>query len=88
MCTMIVKQTDIAGSGKGTGGWFSLAQVSVSYDHPFHLSSEHALNIDFANESMGPGARVAVELNAADARALVAAIQEVLSQAEAGGHLK
>jgi hypothetical protein len=88
MCTMIVKQANIAGSGKGTGGWFSLDQVSVSYDHPFHLSSEHALNIDFANESMGPGARVAVELSAEAARSLMATIADVLKQAEEGGHLQ
>jgi hypothetical protein len=88
MCTMIAKQANIVGSGKGTGGWFSLEQVSVSYDHPFHLSSEHALNIDFGNEAMGPGARVAVELSAEAARSLVATITEVLRQAEEGGHLK
>jgi hypothetical protein len=36
---------------------------------------------------LGPGARVAVELSEKSARALVAAIQEVLERAEAGGHL-
>ena len=84
---MIVKKVNINGSGKGTNGWFSLDQASVSYDHPFHMAQEHALNIDFVNEELGPGARVAVELSAPAARNLVAAIQEVLSQAEAGGHL-
>ena len=87
MCTMIVKKVNINGSGKGTNGWFSLDQASVSYDHPFHMAQEHALNIDFVNEELGPGARVAVELSAPAARNLVAAIQEVLSQAEMGGHL-
>ena len=84
---MIVKKVNINGSGKGTNGWFSLDQASVSYDHPFHMAQEHALNIDFVNEELGPGARVAVELSAPAARNLVAAIQEVLSQAEMGGHL-
>ena len=84
---MIVKKININGSGKGTNGWFSLDQASVSYDHPFHMAQEHALNIDFVNEELGPGARVAVELSAPAARNLVAAIQEVLSQAEMGGHL-
>jgi hypothetical protein len=87
MCTHIVKQVKLAGSGKGTGGWFALEGASVSFDHPFHADEEHALNIDFVNEGLGPGARVAVELSAAAARELVQAIQAVLAEAEAGGHL-
>ena len=35
MCTMISQQAVIAGSGKGAGGWFTVRQASVSYDHPF-----------------------------------------------------
>ena len=85
MCTMIVKKVTIEGSGKGTSGWFRLNQANVSYDHPFHVSMEHALNIDFVNEELGPGARVAVELSEQAARNLVEAIQAVLLQAEAGG---
>lgn len=88
MCTMIARQIDIEGSGKGTSGWFPVRQANVSYDHPFHVSLEHALNIDFVNEAQGVGARVAVELDVASARALVATIQAVLAQAEAGGHLE
>ena len=88
MCTMIVKKVDIDGSGKGTSGWFTLNQANISYDHPFHISLEHALNIDFVNEDLGPGARVAVELSEHAARRLVDAIQDVLLQAKAGGHLE
>jgi hypothetical protein len=87
MCTMIVEQVEIDGSGKGTGGWFTLRQANVSYDHPFNASLEHALNIDFVNEAQGPGARVAVELSAEAARSLVETILAVLDRAEAGGHL-
>jgi len=87
MCTMIAKQIKIEGSGKSMGGWFTLKEADVSYDHPFHAPYEHALNLDFVNEAMGPGARVAVELSPEAARALVAAIQAVLGQAEAGGFL-
>jgi hypothetical protein len=85
---MIAKKVGIEGSGKGKEGWFTLDQVSVSYDHPFHVAREHALNLDFVNEGLGPGARVAVELSDEAARALVDAILDVLAQAEAGGHLK
>jgi hypothetical protein len=88
MCTMIVKQVGISGSGKGTGGWFAVDRANVSYDHPFHAAYEHALNIDFVNEALGPGARVAVELSEPAARSLVAAILEVLQQAEAGGYIR
>lgn len=85
MCTMITNQTKIAGSGKGTQGWFDLREVNVSYDHPFHIRLEHALNIDFVNEAEGPGARVAVELSPEDARRLAQSILATLEQAEAGG---
>ncbi len=88
MCTMIVQQVAIDGSGKGTGGWFALRQANVSYDHPFNAPLEHALNIDFVDEAQGPDARVAVELSAEAARNLVATIQAVLKQAEAGGYLE
>jgi len=55
---MIAQQVKIDGSGKGTGGWFTLRQADVSYDHPFHAPYEHALNIDFVDEAQGTGARV------------------------------
>jgi hypothetical protein len=84
---MIAERVEIEGSGKGTNGWFTINQANVSYDHPFSAPMEHALNIDFVNEGLGPGTRVAVELSAEAARALVETIQEVLIQAEAGGHL-
>ena len=87
MCTMISKQVQIDGSGKGTGGWFAVRQANVSYDHPFNAPLEHALNLDFVNEALGPGARVAVELSAESARALVETILAVLARAEAGGYL-
>jgi hypothetical protein len=85
---MIVEKVKIEGSGKGLNGWFKLEQANVSYDHPFDAPYEHALNIDFVNESQGVGARVAVELSEQAARELVRTILGVLDQAEAGGHLE
>jgi hypothetical protein len=84
---MIVQKVEIDGSGKGREGWFPVNQANVSFDHPFSASFEHALNIDFVNETKGPGARVAVELSAEAARSLVNTILAVLDEAEAGGHL-
>jgi uncharacterized protein DUF6295 len=88
MCTMIVIQVNIEGSGKGANGWFKLRQANVSYDHPFDAPLEHALNIDFVNEALGPGARVAVELSVEAACALMEAIDAVLKRAEAGRYLE
>ena len=88
MCTMIAEQIAVEGSGKGASGWFTVRQANVSYDHPFNVPLDHALNIDFVNEAQGPGARVAVELSVASARALVETIQVVLSKADAGGFLE
>lgn len=87
MCTMIVHQAKIEGSGKGANGWFAVREINVSYDHPFNLPMEHALNIDFVNEAQGPGARVAVELTVEGARNLARTIEAVLVEAEAKGHL-
>lgn len=88
MCTMIVEKIRVDGSGKGQNGWFPLEGANISYDHPFSAPMEHALNIDFVNESMGPSARVAVELSAHAARELAKTILAVLEEAEAGGHLQ
>lgn len=80
MCTYVVEKTPISGSGRGKDGWFVLTEANVSYDHPFHAPSEHAVNIDFTNSSLGPGARVAVELTTEGARALIAAIEEAIER--------
>ena len=83
MCTGIYENAAITGSGKGEKGWFKLGQVTVSYDHPVDANLEHALNLDFVNDQIGPGARVAVELSPESARALVEAINLALSRGEA-----
>jgi hypothetical protein len=80
MCTMICQRAEVSGSGKGADSWFKLSHVNVSYDHPFHVPLEHALNIDFVDEKAGPGARVAVELTPESARELAQAILAALEQ--------
>lgn len=87
MCTMIAQQVIVSGSGKGVTGWFNVDLASVSYDHPFDMPLEYTLNLDFVNQAAGPGARVAVELDAASARLLVDTINAVLAKAESGGFL-
>ena len=88
MCTMIAQQVQIMGRGKSHLDWFELREANISYDHPYDLPLEHALNIDFVNEAMGPGARVAVELSVDAARQLVKTIQAVLAEADQRGVLE
>jgi hypothetical protein len=83
MCTYLTETISIAGSGKGATGWFRVTDATVYFDHPVHALAEHTLNIDFANPSRGAGARVAVELTAESARALVQAIEATLASAPA-----
>src|SRR5215472_12027712 len=88
MCTMIAHQVKIEGRGKSGPEWFEVREANVSYDHPYDLPLERALNIDFVNEAMGPGARVAVELSVDAARQLVQTIQAVLAEADQRGVLE
>jgi hypothetical protein len=84
MCTYATMQASIDGSAKGPGGsWFHVTDATVYFDHPVHAMADHTLNIDLADPSRGPSARVAVELTAASARDLVAAIQAALATAPA-----
>jgi hypothetical protein len=85
---MIAHQAKIQGRGKSGEAWFEVREANVSYDHPYDMPLEHALNIDFVNEAQGPGARVAVELSVDAARQLVKTIEAVLAQADRQGVLE
>ena len=80
MCNMIQEKASIKGSAKGNNGWFTLKEVNVYYDHPDHADMEHAINIDFANQSLGMDKRVAVELSPDSAIELIKAIKNVISK--------
>ena len=80
MCTMIVENTNITGSGKGPKGWFELKQANVSFDHPVNAQLDHALNIDFVNNELGLSNRVAVELSPDSARRLMETIATALER--------
>jgi hypothetical protein len=81
MCSYVTSKTALSGSSKGANGWFRLTSAMAYYDHPYHSPDEHTLNIDFLNEREGPAARVAVELTADSARALVRCIEDALAAA-------
>jgi len=84
MCTYSTATELIDGSAKGPdGAWFRFTQATVYFDHPVHAMAAHTLNIDLADPTRGPSARVAIELTAASARRLVESIQEMLATAPA-----
>ena len=85
MCTMISMQTAVTGSGKGATGWFPISQANVGYDHATHSEFEHALLLDFVNPDLGTSARVAVEMDIASGKALIAQIQAAIAEAERSG---
>ena len=84
MCTYLTEKVAISGSAKVASGWFRVTEGSVYFDHPVHAPYGHTLNIDFLSPAQGPSARVAVELSAESARALMKAIQAVLESAPPG----
>ena len=82
MCTSIVEIVPAEGTGKGERGWFDLTHSVVSYDHPHHALLEEAIIIDFVNASLGPSARVAVEITLQSAKELAAALCKAVAEAE------
>ena len=82
MCTSIVEIVEADGAGKGASGWFDLTHSVVSYDHPHHALFDEAITIDFVNSTLGPGARVAVEISLESAKALSAALSRAIAEAE------
>lgn len=82
MCSYITEKTNVVGSAKGPNGWMKIDTANVYFDHPFHSPLDHTLNIDFVNEAEGSSERVAVELSAQSARALIAKIEAALASGE------
>jgi hypothetical protein len=81
MCTYIVEKAPIYGSAKGPDGWMKVDTANVYFDHPYHAQLDHALGIDFVDESAGSPQRVAIEISAQSARRLV---ERILAALEAG----
>ncbi len=83
MCSYITEQVAVVGSAKGPAGWMAVDTATVYFDHPYHAPLDHSLNIDFVNVAEGAPVRVALELSAESARALVRTILATLEQGEA-----
>lgn len=84
MCTYLTEKIDVDGSGKGAHGWFALTEATVYVDHPVHAPYGHTVNIDMLNPSLGPSARVALELTEETALALAEAIHRAIGRAPVG----
>ena len=82
VCSYITEQVAVAGSAKGPSGWMTVDTANVYFDHPFHAPLDHSLNIDFVNAAAGAPTRVALELSAESARALVRTILAALERGE------
>lgn len=83
MCTYINEKAAIFGSAKGAEGWMKVDTANVYFDHPYHAPLDHALGIDFVDETSGGTRRVAVEISAQSARRLVEKILAALESGEA-----
>jgi hypothetical protein len=59
-----------------------LTHSVVSYDHPHHALLEEAITIDFMDSTLGPGARVAVEMMLESAEELSWALAGAIAAAE------
>jgi uncharacterized protein DUF6295 len=83
MCTYATHQCAVSGSGKSGQGWIPISTASVYVDHPVHTYAEHTLNIDFLAPEGGPASRVALELQADCAIALLSTVATALLAAPA-----
>jgi Family of unknown function (DUF6295) len=85
MCTYFTVTSPVKASVKGPNSpWFTATQAVVYFDHPSHHVASHTVNIDFAVPDSTRGERVALELAPADARALIAALEQALDAAPPG----
>lgn len=83
MCSYITHKVSVSGSAKGAAGWMRVDTANVYFDHPYHAPLDHALAVDFVCHADGAKERVAVELSAESALALVEKILLALKEGEA-----
>jgi hypothetical protein len=85
MCTNIATSTPITGSAKIAGAWVKVNEATMSFDHANHTWVDHALRIDFIEAGDENADRVAVELDLASGKALLARLAQVVEAAEKSG---
>jgi hypothetical protein len=82
MCTSIVEIAPASGMAKGADDWFDVTHSVVAYDHARHAMLADVITIDFVNSGLPPGARAGVELTLESAKALAAALEKAIAEAE------
>jgi len=82
MCTSIVEIAPAEGMAKADGEWFEVTHSVVAYDHARHALLGDVITLDFINTDLPPGARAAVELTLDTAKALHAALEKAIAEAE------
>lgn len=82
MCTSIVEIAEAEGMAKADGTWFPLTHAVVAYDHARHALLGDVITLDFINAGLPPGARAAAELTLESAKALRAALDKAIAEAE------
>jgi hypothetical protein len=83
MCSYITKTAALKDSaGKGAAGWMEVDTARVYYDHPYYSRLDHVVGVDITCEAKGGNERIALELSAESARALVQAILDALENGE------
>ena len=82
MCTSIVEITEAEGMAKRGDDWFAISHAVVAYDHARHALLDDAITIDFVNAGLPPDARAGVELTLDSAKALAAALNRAIAEAE------
>ncbi len=82
MCTSIVEIAPAEGMAKADGEWFPVTRSVVAYDHARHALLGDVITLDFINTDLPPGARAAVESTLDAAKALHAALEKAIAEAE------
>ena len=82
MCTSIVEIVAAEGMAKREDEWFPLTHTVVAYDHARHAVLGDVITLDFINSGLPPGARAGVELTLESAKALAAALEKAIAEAE------
>ena len=79
---MIATKVKVTGAAKGPAGWTGVDEADIGYDHATRVWTEHALRIDLRSTTESGADHVAVELDLASGKALLATLAEVIEAAE------
>ena len=85
MCTNIATKVRIAGSAKARDRWYAVDEAVIGFDHASQVWAEHALRLDVYASGDESAGHVALEVDLASAKRLLAQLAEVIDAAERSG---